>query len=164
MTNELYDAAHVGDVKEIRSWLSQNFDHLNDEVSDGLTLLHIAAAFGQEELVSFLLDRGALVNKNAKNQSRETPLHLAVLFRDEDTAARIADRLIANGAELNAPQKGGQTALHHAVARGSKVIAETLVQAGADPMLKDQNGLTPMDLAGPDDALKAILRQSAKLV
>lgn len=164
MTNELYDAAHVGDVNEIKSYLSKNFESLNSEVSDGLTLLHIAAAFGQEELVAFLLDRGALVNKNAGNTARETPLHLAVLFRDEETAARVADRLIANGAELNAPQNGGQTALHHAVARGSKSIVETLIRAGADPMLKDQNGLSPMDLAQHDDALKAVLRQSTKLV
>jgi len=163
MTNELYDAAHVGDVNEIKTWLSKNFESLNREVSDGLTLLHIAAAFGQEELVAFLLDRGALVNVNAKNQAQETPLHLAVLFRDEDTAARVADRLIANGAELNAPQKGGQTALHHAVARGSKPIVETLIQAGADPMLKDSMGRSPMDLANGDEPMKATLRQSTKL-
>lgn len=164
MTNELYDAAHNGNVSEIRSYLSKNFESLNDEVSDGFTLLHIAAMFGQEELVAFLLDRGAIVNKNANNQAGETPLHLAVLYRDEDTAARVADRLVANGAELNAPLKGGQTPLHHAVARGAKPVVETLIQAGADPMLKDRNGLSPMDLAKHDDALKAILRQSTKLV
>ena len=164
MTNEFYDAAHNGNVSEIKNLLAKDFDQLNAEVSDGLTLLHIAAAFGQEELVSFLLDRGALVNKNSSRPSRETPLHMAVLFRDEETAARVADRLIANGAELNAPQKGGQTPLHHAVARGSKPIVETLIQAGADPMLKDEMGRSPMDLANRDEPMKALLRQSTKLV
>ena len=164
MTNHLYDAAHNGNVPEIKSYLSTNFESLNDEVSDGFTLLHIAAAFGQEELVAFLLDRGALVNKNATNRAGETPLHLAVLFRDEETAARVADRLIANGAELNSAQKGGQTPLHHAVARGSKSVVETLILAGADPMLKDQNGLSPMMLANHDETIKAVLRQSTKLV
>jgi ankyrin repeat protein len=164
MTNSLFDAAHNGNVAEIKTHLSTKFESLNDEVSDGFTLLHIAAAFGQEELVAFLLDRGALVNKNANNKAGETALHLAVLYRDEETAARVADRLIANGAELNAPQKGGQTALHHAVARGAKSIVETLIQAGADPMLKDQNGLSPMQLANFDEPIKAVLRQSTKLV
>lgn len=164
MTNEIYDAAHNGDVDQVKAWLTKNFELLNAEISDGLTLLHIAAAFGQERLVSFLLDRNALVNVNAKNNSMETPLHLAVLYGDESIASQVADRLIANGAELNAPQRGGQTALHHAVARGSTVIAETLVQAGADPMLKDQMNLSPMDLAGKDDAMKAVLRKSTKLV
>jgi ankyrin repeat protein len=164
MTNEVYDAAHVGDVDGVKAWLTKNIDKLNGDVSDGLSLLHIAAAFGQEQLVSFLLDRNALVNVNAKNSTQETPLHLAVLFRDEDTASRVADRLIANGAELNAPQKGGQTPLHHAVARGSKTIVETLIQAGGDPMIKDHQGRSPMDLANGDEPMKAILRQSAKLV
>ena len=164
MTNEVYDAAHVGDVDGVKAWLSKNQGKLNEDVSDGLTLLHIAAAFGQEQLVAFLLDRNALVNVNAKNPSQETPLHLAVLYRDDETAARVADRLIANGAELNAPQKGGQTPLHHAVARGSAAIVETLIQAGADPMLKDQTGLTPMDLSKFDEPIRAILRKSSKLV
>ena len=162
--NQIYDAAHVGDVKEVEAWLTKNPSDLNSNISDGLSLLHIAAAFGQEQLVSHLLDRGALVNKNAENQTNETPLHLATLYRDDETASRVVDRLIANGAELNAPQRGGQTALHHAVARGSKPIVETLVLAGADPMLKDQMGRSPIDLAKFDEDIKALLKKSTKLV
>lgn len=159
----IYDAAHVGDVAEVRTWLASHPQDLNANVSDGLTLLHVACAFGQEELVAFLLDRNARVNVNAENSSRETPLHLATLYRDDETAARIVDRLVANGAELNAPQKGGQTALHHAVARGSKPIVETLILAGADPMLKDEMGRSPMDLSNGDPALRELLKKSTKL-
>ena len=161
--NQVYDAAHVGDINEVGAWLKTHPQELNSNISDGLTLLHVASAFGQEELVAFLLDRNARVNINAENSSRETPLHLATLYRDDETAARIVDRLIANGAELNAPQKGGQTALHHAVARGSKAIVETLILAGADPMLKDEMGRSPMDLSNGDSALREILKKSSKL-
>ncbi len=161
--NQIYDAAHVGDVKEVGAWLSAHPQDLNSNISDGLTLLHIASAFGQEQLVAYLLDRNARVNVNAENQSRETPLHLATLYIDDETAARIVDRLIANGAELNAPQKGGQTALHHAVARGSKAIVETLIQAGADPMLKDEMGRSAMDLSQGDTTIRELLKQSTRL-
>lgn len=159
----IYDAAHVGDVEEVREYLTAHPQKLNAEISDGLTLLHVASAFGQEELVAYLLDRNAMVNVNATNQTKETPLHLATLYRDDETAARVCDRLIANGAELNAPQKGGQTALHHAVARGSKPIVETLIQAGADPMMKDEMGHSAMDIAKHDPAIRALLMQSTKL-
>ncbi len=160
----IYDAAHNGDVKEVSAWLKAHPEKLDAEISDGLTLLHVASAFGQEQLVSYLLDRNAKVNVNATNQTRETPLHLATLYMNDETAARIVDRLIANGAELNAPQKGGQTALHHAVARGSKPVVETLIQAGADPMLKDDQGRCAMDLSTGDTAMREILKQSTKLI
>ena len=149
----IYDAAHSGDVKEVSAWLTAHPEKLDAEISDGFTLLHVASAFGQVQLVSYLLDRNAKVNVNATNLTRATPLHLATLYINDETAARIVDRLIANGAELNAPQNGGQTALHHAVARGSKPVVETLIHAGADPMLKDNQGRCAMDLSTGDSAM-----------
>jgi uncharacterized protein len=161
--NSIYHAAHNGDVAKVEAWLNAHRDQLNAEISDGFNLLHIASAFGQEQLVAHLLDRGALVNANATNQARETSLHLATMFRDHEVAARIVDRLIANGAELNAKQVGGQTPLHHAVGRESKAVTETLIMAGADPFLKDDQGKSAMDLAQGNDDLKAILKKAHHL-
>lgn len=165
--NPIYDAAHSGEVAKVEAWLKTNRDQLNAVIADGFTLLHVACAFGQEQLVSHLLDRGALVNANAQNQAQETPLHLAAVYRETDVAARICDRLIANGAELNVKQVGGQTPLHHAVARGSKQVTETLILAGADPFLKDDQGKTAMDMAnelesGRED-IKVILKKAHHL-
>lgn len=161
--NPIYDAAHAGDVDQVETWLKSHRDELNTPIADGFSLLHVAAAFGHEQLVAHLLDRGALVNAEAKNKSGETPLHLAASFRDADVAARICDRLIANGAELNAKQIGGQTALHHAVGLGSAVVVDTLILAGADPFLKDDQGKSAMDLAQGNEELKTLLKKAHHL-
>jgi uncharacterized protein len=146
-TTELYDLAHDGNVEAIAKWLDARPDDLNAFMDDGMAPLHVACMFGHETLVRYLIGRGALVNLNAMNSSRVTPLHLAVGFRDETIAAQIAQLLIASGAELNAPQDGGQTPLHHAVARGSSHLVEVLVRNGADPFLKDGLGRSSSDLA-----------------
>lgn len=147
ITSPLYDPAHGGDVEKVRAHLDAHPEDLNSFISDGYSLLHIACSFGHEKLVAFLLDRRALVNLNADNRSKTTPLHLAVSFRDEAIALRLTHLLMANGAELNAQQAGGQTALHHAVGRGSAELAKVLIDAGADPFLKDELGRSAMDVA-----------------
>ncbi len=145
--NELYDLVHAGDLPGVSKWLDQTPDDLNNFVSDGYAPLHVACLFGHEAIVHHLINRGALVNLNAMNASRATPLHLAVMFRDEETAKRMALYLLNNGAELNAKQDGGQTPLHHAVARGSVILVKALIEEGADPFFEDDLKRSPTDIA-----------------
>ena len=169
ITSEVYDHAHSGDVTRVAQWLEKNPDSLNTPVSDGFNALHVACLFGHEPLVRHLVSRGALVNIDADNDSRATPLHLAVSFRDEKIAASIAQYLIDHGAELNAMQKGGQTPLHHAVARGSTLLVDLLIEAGGDPFLADDQGRSPADLArelSPEmhsDEIRATLKKAFAL-
>ena len=58
--------------------------------------------------------------------------------------------LVENGAKVNGQAKRtGNTALHEAVLRGPSHVTciETLLGQGADPKLRNGNGLTPCDLA-----------------
>lgn len=166
-TTKAYDFAHQGDIDAIRGWLKENPDSINSYVDEGMTLLHIACMFGRENLMGYLLGRGALVNIEADNESRATPLHLAVAFRDEQVADRMIRVLINDGAELNATQSGGQTPLHHAVGRNSLKLVNTLVEAGADPFLKDLEGRSASDLAkeiqGEDGPIRASLKKAFSL-
>lgn len=139
-TNGLYDIVHAGSLPELDAWLERKPEDLNTPIGDGYFALHVACMFGHEHVVNSLLSRNALVNVNAENASRATPLHLAVNFRDETVAERICRMLLENGAELNAVQSGGQTALHHAVARKSSSLTKLLMDAGADPFLRDSQG------------------------
>jgi ankyrin repeat protein len=56
---------------------------------------------------------------------------------------RAALWLLERGANANAPDSNGWTALHYAASRGARgVLIEALAAAGADPALRNRDGLT----------------------
>ena len=63
-----------------------------------------------------------------------------------DTAAVRA--LLAQKADVNAPQADGATALHWAVYRADAALTDLLLQAGANPKVANREGFTPLSLAG----------------
>lgn len=169
VTNQLYDFLHSGDLDKTRVHLDQKPEELNKPVFEGYTPLHVACLFGHQSLAGFLLGRSALVNSNADNKVGATPLHCVVAFRDELAAERLVHLLLDHGAELNAITRDGQTALHHAVARGSVILSRSLVLAGADPFLKDKFGRAPVDLAkelaseNQGDEIRGVLKMAWSL-
>ena len=70
--------------------------------------------------------------------------------------------LVHAGADPNARDVYGWTALHLAAGRGNKRVAEALMQAGADPSLRDDEGKTPADLAANALVRKAIMNGSCQ--
>ena len=79
---------------------------------------------------------------NAKDQRDPmgwTPLLLAA-------TKEVVELLIANGADVNAKGKEGETLLHFPK---TKEIAELLIAAGADVNARDEYGDTPLDMVGP---------------
>ncbi len=57
------------------------------------------------------------------------------------------ERLLKSGADVNAQQADGATALQWAAYRGDAALAELLLKAGARPDLANHNGATPLWLA-----------------
>ena len=55
--------------------------------------------------------------------------------------------LIENGAEVDAIQNGGFTALHTAAHNGQIKMIKLLIAAGANPKIKNNENKTPEDLA-----------------
>ena len=70
---------------------------------------------------------------------------LVAAVRAGDQAAVRA--LLAAGADANAPQPDGATALHWAVHRGAGETAERLIRAGADVGAANDLGMTPLLMA-----------------
>jgi uncharacterized protein len=75
--------------------------------------------------------------------------------------------LIAQGADVNAAQGDGMTALHWAADKGNAAIAEMLVYAGANPGAMTRIGAyTPLHLAsraGSVEVVRALLKAGAKV-
>ena len=65
-------------------------------------------------------------------------------MRGDKAAVRT---LLAQHADVNAPQADGATALHWAAYRGDKELADMLIRAGADVKAANREGATPLWLA-----------------
>lgn len=76
-----------------------------------------------------------------------TPLVWAFSHPQLATAELTAATLLANGADPNLAQPGGQSALHAAATRGSLELVEMLLRKGARVDAVDQREKTPLELA-----------------
>jgi ankyrin repeat protein len=92
----------------------------------GLTALH-AACYGDDAAsVETLVQSGANVN-DSDNKFKVTPLIIAA-ERDNPS---VIQYLVAHGADLEAREKGGYTALSRAIFKNHESAAKTLLKSGS---------------------------------
>ena len=124
---------------------------------DGFPSLGLAIFFRQPDLARALIERGAEVNAAARNAFRVAPVHAAAAVRDAATMRLLLDR----GADANARQQLGYTALHTAAQLGDEDIVDLLLAHGADPRAAGDDGKTPSDLAGAHGHVAIVKRLSS---
>ncbi len=118
----------------------------------GDTILHLAAAGHRPEIVRTLLEAEADPNAR-KNHRRSGPLHYAAdsCINGPDwnpsNQVRTIELLIEAGAEIEAADKNGATALHRAVRTRSAAAVSCLLHRGSDPGARNKPGSTPFHLA-----------------
>ncbi len=126
-------------------------DPIGRYVYTGDTALHIAAAGYQTEIVRKLIAERADVH--ARNRLGAEPLHSAAVGNPNSSAWNPAAQsativsLVEAGADPNAIDKSGVTALHRAVRTRCAEAVRTLIECGADPARKNKSGSTPAILA-----------------
>jgi uncharacterized protein len=140
---DVFEAAAMGDAGRLELALKEQPDDVKAFSADGFTALHLAAFFGHRLAANLLLLAGADPNAEARNPMRVRPLHSAVAGPDP----MMAEALVMMGADVNAVQQGGFTALHAAAHRGDLQLTELLLGAGADPSARTDDGRSPSDLA-----------------
>jgi ankyrin repeat protein len=120
------------------------------------TLLHDAALKGHVEIVELLLAHKAEVN--APNQEGAAALHDAALAGK----CAVAEVLLNHGAQIDARDRDQQaTPLERAASWGRIDVVELLLARGANPLLKDKNGKTALDLAianNQSEVVKVLMR------
>jgi len=76
----------------------------------------------------------------------------------------LCGRCLTGGADVNAKDAFGRTALDAASQRGDLDVVQALLAKGADVNAKDNNGLTALMLASPSgrvDVVQALLAKGA---
>ena len=149
---DLFEAATLGDVARLRELLAGSADLARTYSTDGFTALHLATFFGQLEAAEELLRQGADVNAIASNNMRVAVINSAAASGRAD----VVKLVLRAGADPNARQMMGYTALHAAAARDNVEMVKDLLEAGADPSLTNDEGKTAADKAGP--AVAELLR------
>jgi len=180
-----HDAIIKGNLNQLKSLLAEEPKLVTAKDKQGRTLLHIAAAKGQKEVVELLIAKGADVN--AKEKSGQTALLAAAMqgYRE------IVKTLLVNGADVNAKEEAGgkiflaqvrgnaykvavmqakgefvsgMTALMFASGFGHESTVKDLIAHGADVNLRDKGGRTALMFAsknGKDKVVEMLLAEGA---
>ncbi|XP_026132970.1 ankyrin-3-like isoform X27 [Carassius auratus] len=123
---------------------------VNRTTESGFTPLHIAAHYGNINVATLLLNRGAAVDFKARNDI--TPLHVA----SKRGNANMVRLLLERGARIDAKTKDGLTPLHCGARSGHEQVLEMLLDRGAPILSKTKNGLSPLHMATQGDHLNCV--------
>ncbi|XP_035389732.1 ankyrin-3 isoform X2 [Electrophorus electricus] len=123
---------------------------VNRTTESGFTPLHIAAHYGNINVATLLLNRGAAVDFRARNDI--TPLHVASKRGNRNMVKLLLDR----GARIDARTKDGLTPLHCGARSGHEQVVEMLLDRGAQILSKTKNGLSPLHMATQGDHLNCV--------
>ncbi|KAK6244873.1 hypothetical protein QUC31_011282 [Theobroma cacao] len=168
----LFSAVQTGDLEMVQAMVEAEPNTLKRTTRYGRSsILHVAAVYGQIEVLSFLLDR--CPNSDILNRHRQTPLMLAAMHGKTD----CVKMLIQRGAYvLMFDSLQGRTCLHYVAYYGHFDCLQALLSAAhSSPLadswgfarfvnIRDENGATPLHLAarqGWSNCVHALLDNGA---
>lgn len=183
-------AATRKDTAEARRLLLQGDMSPNAADYDGRAAIHLSAVSGDAEMVKLLLEFGA--DPNLKDNFGTTPLWEAVsrghhevaeILREAGAKLHMRDpggtmcgtafgadtkllgSLLRHGADPNAADYDGRTALHLASAEGILPCVQLLLEHGAEPLRPDRWGHTAVTEAesGGHSRIVTLLKESSRV-
>ncbi|XP_068602463.1 ankyrin repeat and SOCS box protein 9-like isoform X2 [Brachionichthys hirsutus] len=121
-------------------------------ISHSSSPIHRAAEKGQTECLEPLVQHGADVDQHISQSG--VPLHVACSNQHLGTVKK----LLRLGASVN-NCASGESPLHTATRLSNPELVSILLDHGAAPSLRNNEGKHPLDLAPPDSLVARLLRQ-----
>eukprot|EP00297_Palpitomonas_bilix_P008042 CAMPEP_0113878012 /NCGR_PEP_ID=MMETSP0780_2-20120614/6430_1 /TAXON_ID=652834 /ORGANISM="Palpitomonas bilix" /LENGTH=471 /DNA_ID=CAMNT_0000864403 /DNA_START=217 /DNA_END=1633 /DNA_ORIENTATION=- /assembly_acc=CAM_ASM_000599 len=141
VTQQAWSSLGQGVLEDFAKAIQDGGVSPNTTDAEGNSFLHWAALHGRTAILSFLLQKGAMVD--AVNTAGQTPLHWAAM----SLVAEGVQKLLLAGAKLEAEDSGKATPLIIAVQRGQVAAAKMLLINNADMLKADVDGNTPLHWA-----------------
>jgi ankyrin repeat protein len=140
---DVFEAATIDDATRLRELLDADPALVSAYSGDGFTALHFAAYFGATAAIDVLLRAGANREAVTQNFLANMPLHAAA------AGGRIESvrLLLQAGADPNARQHAGYTALMTAAFSNRRDLVEVFIAFNADVSLRNDEGKTAADVA-----------------
>jgi ankyrin repeat protein len=144
----LHLASLIGRLNFVKFLVEEKKFDINQKDMHGNTPLHIAIQFNKPQIINYLIDHGANINE-VDNQI-QTPLHCLIYsaIKNHTNAIeellKIADLFLQKGANLDAQDINGNTALHIAVTSQQPDIVNYLLTKNADVTIRNKLGQTPL--------------------
>lgn len=137
-------ASYRGNLDIFKNLIEAGADFLHVRNRGGENAMGVAISFSRIEIVKYLvLEKNVDLNMHVNNRN-ETALCMAAA----DGASEIAKFLISTKkVDLNAQNKYKETPVSVAAYRGALDIVKELFEAGADILIPDERGRTPLELA-----------------
>ncbi|RPB26500.1 hypothetical protein L211DRAFT_820876, partial [Terfezia boudieri ATCC MYA-4762] len=141
-----YAAANPALDKSILELLIRKTSGVDQKDINGNTPLHLAASRNNPNFTAILKElsleedlemrKKSMVDFNATNELRQTPLHLAAWKGHPD----MVDELIKEGAIIDADDNSNRSPLHWAAQGGNLDVVTSLIQKGANTKVLDAYG------------------------
>ncbi len=143
LSKEMLNFVYLQDLHGIRSLLRAG-ESPDAQDKDGRTaIMHaVLASQPNTQIIALLIEAGANVNVKDRGQQ-----WAALAFASRDRSAAICDLLLKAGAEIDATDAFGNTALWRAVMANNEETAALLLLSGANPECKNNSGVTPRSLS-----------------
>ena len=143
-------AIQSGNLDDVRN-IGISFD-INSCIQGQRTPLHIAAGYGEHNVVKYLLTVGA--NCNALDEVADGPLAYAT----QSGHAEVVGLLLERGADVNSMNKNGISALFRAVSTDRVDIIDMLIAGGAALDVQDLSGRNAVHVAVAHDYAGALVK------
>ena len=143
LDNRLVIAAREGETKDVILLLNDMYKDSKDNMCEGMYLALLWSAIGDQiDTLNALIDIGADVNFVSYRGHR---ILSSAVFEGNFNVVKF---LLEKGADINAKDTCGKTALHYAINKKSTIdLITLLLEKGADPKIEDESGRTALDYA-----------------
>lgn len=154
---DVFEAAALGRMEDLRRLIDETPALARATNADGFCALSLACFFGRTEAALLLLGRGADPDQVATNGTLIRPIHAAAA----GGGLALVQALVEAGADPEARQRGGFSALHAAAQNGDEPMTAYLLDLGVDPAGRTETGKTALDFArtAGNEALALLLER-----